>query len=86
MRFDAELRINILICILKMFKTLMDKYRVQHLLIAARSSVEMSPHKSALDILSLLKHCKNNSVSSSLIKTFVTAVQHFTQFPSVQST
>lgn len=60
----------------------MDKYRVEPVLIAARPSVEMSPHKSALDILSLLKHCKNNSVSSSLINTFVIAVQHFTQFRS----
>lgn len=50
---------------------------LQPVLIAARPSVEMSPHKSALDILSLLKRCKNNSVSSSLINTFITAVQHF---------
>lgn len=55
---------------------------MEPVLIAARPSVEMSPHKSALDILSLQKHCKNNSVSSSLINTFVIAVQHFTQFPS----
>lgn len=65
-----------------MLITLMDKYRLQPILIAARPSVEMSPHKSALDILSLLKRCKNNSVSLSLINTFITAVQHFTQFPS----
>lgn len=65
-----------------MFITLMDKYRLQPVLKAARPSVEMSPHKSDLDILSLLKLCKNNSVSSSLINTFITAVQHFTRFAS----
>lgn len=52
---------------------------MQLVLITARPSVEMSPHKSALDILS---QGNNNSVSSSLINTYVIAVQHFTQFPS----
>lgn len=51
---------------------------MQPILISARPSVEMSAHKSALEILSQVN---NSSVSSSLINTVI-AVQHFTQFPS----
>lgn len=50
---------------------------MQPVLITARPSVEMPPRKSVLDILS---QGNNNSVSSSLINTFVIPVQHFTQF------
>lgn len=49
---------------------------MQLVLITACPSVEMSPHKSALDILS---QGNNNSVSSSLINTFVSDTETKTQ-------